>query len=65
MMKTTIQDARTGETILELHNVEQIDLSIEVIQRRIDNKPLRIVDIAPLMGLMNILKVLREKAGPS
>lgn len=46
--------------VLRLGHTHQIDLSIEAVQRALDSKPVRVVDIAPLMGVISILEGIRD-----
>lgn len=46
---------------LEIHNTEQIDLSIEAVERASKGLPMRAVDLAPLVGVLSILEAIRDR----
>jgi hypothetical protein len=46
--------------VLRLANVDQIELSIAAVKNALDGKPVRGVDIAPLMGVISILEGIRD-----
>jgi hypothetical protein len=47
---------------MNLARLDQIDLSIEAVQRVIDGLPMRIADIAPMMGVKSILEGIKAIA---
>ena len=46
---------------LDVYNTAQISLSKEALQRVLDNKSLRAVDYAPLLGIMSILENIEKQ----
>lgn len=48
--------------VLQLGHTDEIDLSIEAVQRALDGKPARGVDVAPLMGVISILEAIRGES---
>lgn len=46
---------------LEIENVQQIDISLEAIERVIDGEPIRICDLAPLIGMKTILMGIKKQ----
>jgi len=58
-------DINQKTVTLRIGHAHQIDLSIEAVQRALDKKPVRCVDIAPLMGVLSILKAIAEYKKPA